>query len=215
MASNGVVMPYTPVAYSQVADAFLRKEVFERADMLLHDVYCMFTLPAGSDGEAGGNWSIALVLLCVIDGISRHVYPRTSDQEQRFKRLIRDKLYWPTTKGWWDKGNSAAVLYTKFRNPLVHELAIDSPVRAYPPDFTEPTVSKWGPVPEQKRDIKEIDALSAWDDDWPTLGVENHNGGTRLKLSCAALYWTVKNMVNTLAADTAILNAAVASRAAP
>ena len=211
-------MPYTPVAYSQVADAFLRDEVFRRADWFLHDVYCMFTLPAGSDDTAGGNWTIALALLCVIDGISCHVYPTNSvvcKQEQRFKCLIRHKLHWgPTTKGWYQKGNAAKVLYTELRNPLVHELAIDKPAPARPSTYHETAVGKWGSVQTQDQDIKKIDALSAWNDDWPTLSVENHNGGKRLNLSCAALYWAVKNMVNTLAADPAVLNAAVASRAA-
>ena len=68
-------MPYTPVAYDQVADDS-QKEVFKRADMFLRDVYGMFTLPPKPLPDAGGgNWSIALVLLCVVDGISRHVYP--------------------------------------------------------------------------------------------------------------------------------------------
>jgi len=77
-------------------------------------------------------------------------------------------------------------------------------------------VGKWGPV--QLQDIEAIDAMPVWNDDWPTLGVQNYNGGKRLKLSCAALYWAVKKMVNTLAADTAIVTAAAAvhqSKAAP
>jgi hypothetical protein len=100
------------------------------------------------------------------------------------------------------------VLYTKFRNPLVHELAIDKPTRAYPSTFHQPAVGKWGAV--RLHDIEAIDAMPAWDDDWPTLSVQDYNGGKRLKLSCAALYWAVKNMVNTLAADTAIVTAAAA-----
>jgi len=203
-------MPYTPVTYSHITDVFLKDEVFRRADMFLHDVYCMFTLPRGSDGDAGGNWTIALTLLCVVDGISCHVYPTSlvSKQEQRFKRLIREKLYWP--EGWWDKGKSAAVLYTKFRNPLAHGLAVDRLGSAYPPDFLEPAVGKWGDVPVPDQDIKAIDARQMWNDDWPTLSVQDYNGGKRLKLTCAALYWTVKNMVNTLAADTEIVNKAAA-----
>jgi hypothetical protein len=68
----------------------------------------------------------------------------------------------------------------------------------------ETGIGKWGPVPERFQDIKVIDAMPAWDDDWPTLSVQNYNGGKRLKLSCAALYWAIKDMVNTLAADSAI-----------
>jgi len=92
----------------------------------------------------------------------------------------------------------------------VHELAIDKPARARPITFYESAVGKWGTVGLQ--DIEAIDAMPAWNDDWPTLTEENYNGGKRLKLSCAGLYWTVKNMVDTLAADTAIVNAAAAFR---
>ena len=142
-----------------------------------------------------------------VDGISRHVYPKTGTQEQRFKRLIRDKLHWgPSSKGWYPIHNAAAVFYTELRNPLVHELAIDkpAPARSRAGIDEETGIGKWGPVPERFQDIKVIDAMPAWDDDWPTLSVQNYNGGKRLKLSCAALYWAIKDMVNTLAADSAI-----------
>src|SRR5215211_4614364 len=94
-------MPYRSVTYNHVADPFLRDEVFRRADWLLQDVYGMFALPS-LPNAGGGNWAIALVLLCVVDGISCHVYPTnavTPRQKQRFKRLINEKLHWgPKTK---------------------------------------------------------------------------------------------------------------------
>jgi len=211
-------MPYRPVAYGHVQDAFLRDEIFRRADWLLSDAYGMFALPPQSlPGAGGGNWTIALSLLCVVDGISCHVYPTDAlarRQEQRFKRLINDKLHWgPISKGWYPKQNAARVLYTEFRNPLVHELAIDKPARARPSTFHESAIGKWGPV--KRQDIEAIDAMTTWSDDWPTLSVENYNGGKRLKLSCAALYWAVKEMVKALAADSSTLNAAVAFRNKP
>lgn len=206
-------MPYRPVAYDHVPDAL--KEIFERADMFLRDVYGMFALPPESLPSAGGgNWSIALVLLCVVDGISVHVYPTSAllpNQEQRFKRLINNKLYWgPPTKRWYAKHNAAAVFYTELRNPLVHELAIDrpAPARFRAGIEKESAIVKWDPV--QRQDIDAIDAMTTWNDDWPTLSVADHDGGKRLKLSCAALYWTVKQMVNALAADNSVLNAAAA-----
>jgi len=80
------------------------------------------------------------------------------------------------------------------------------------PDQTnrESAVGKWGDV--RMKDIKAIDKLPAWNDSWPTLSVQNYKGGKQLKLSCAALSWSVKNMVNTLAADSAIVNQAAALR---
>jgi hypothetical protein len=164
---------YRPLAYDHVADDFLKYEIFRRADWLLSDAYYMFGMQPPPGATGGGNWSIALVLLCVVDGISCHVYPTMAvpRQEQRFKRLINHKLHWgPTTKGWYNKQNAAAVLYTELRNPLVHELAIDARAPARPSTYQESAIGKWGPV--QQQDIGAIDAMTTWNDDWPTLSVE-------------------------------------------
>src|SRR5215467_14622252 len=98
-------MPYSHIQFDHITDDFVR-EVFGRADLYLSDVYGMFTLPPPSlPGAGGGNWAIALVLLCVVDGISRHVYPTehiVRNQEKRFRRLIRKKLHWgPANRGWY------------------------------------------------------------------------------------------------------------------
>ncbi len=209
-------MPYSEVQYRHIADPFIREEVFRRADWLLRDAYGMFALPPPALPDAGGgNWAIALVLLCVMDGISYHVYPTRANspkQEQRFKLLFNEKLYWgPVSKGWYRKQDAGAVLYTEFRNPLVHELAADKPARARPSTYLESAVGKWGPV--TMRDIEAIDSMRTWSDDWPTLATTEHNGGRRLELSCAALYWSVKHMANSLAADANVIASAVASRA--
>jgi len=203
-------VPYKPLEYAHISDIFL-KDVFGRADLLLRDVYGMFALPPASlQGAGGGNWAIALVLVCIIDGISCYVFPTDAvekKQEKRFKRLLREKLYWGSPKkGWYDRDKAASVLYAELRNPLVHELALDKPAKARPPDYYESAVGKWGFVTVQ--DISAIDSMTAWNEEWPTLGIESHNGGKRLKLSCAALYWTVKQMINDLAADPTIIAAA-------
>src|SRR5437762_9188909 len=44
-------------------------------------------------------------------------------------------IYWgPPQAGWYDKSKAAAVMYTEFRNPLVHELAADKAAKARPID---------------------------------------------------------------------------------
>lgn len=204
-------MSYIPIQYDHISDNFLKEEVFRRADWLLRDVYGMFTLPpAFLQGAGGGNWAIALVLLCVIDGLSVHVFPTSTtcaNQEKRFKRLIREKLHWgPPKAGWYDKSKAAAVMYTEFRNPLVHELAADKAAKARPIEYKESAVGKWGFVSVQ--DIDALERMTTWNDQWPTLGVEDYDGGKRLKLSCAALYWSIKQMTNALAADQGIIAAA-------
>ena len=53
--------------------------------------------------------------------------------------------------------------------------------------------------------------MPTWNEDWPILGVQDHDGGKRLKLSCAALYWSVKQMINDLARDPEIIGAATSA----
>ena len=141
-------MPHKSLDYQHVSDPFL-VDVFGRADLLLKDVYGMFTLPPTTLPDAGGgNWAIAMVLVCIIDGISRHVFPTksaVSEHEKRFKHLIRQKLYWGSAKkGWYDKDKAAVVLYTEIRNPLIHELALDRPAKARPPNTMKPRSENGG-----------------------------------------------------------------------
>lgn len=182
-------------------------EAARNADMYLHDVYGMFQLPVDGVVEGGGcNFSIALILLCVIDGISCHIYPQGApgDEGQRFKRLVREKLYWPTNKRlrWIDKGEAGKLLWAELRNPLAHSLAADEPSRARRAGHDEPNIGKWGEIPPERRDIDEIDGLTAWNDDWPTMyEMKNVEGNPCIKLCDAALYWSVKRMLRELIAD--------------
>src|SRR5262245_43338146 len=106
-------MVYAHLDYLQIQSSTLRKP-FERADLYLHDTYGMFPgLPvAGSDGTGAGNFGITLILLCVIDGLASAVWPRRSvvtDQETRFKQLVRHKLPWGSPEGrgkWLHKGTA-------------------------------------------------------------------------------------------------------------
>lgn len=202
-------MTYTHLDYQALHDPHL-KEVFRHADMYLFDAYGMFrALPPASGDGGGGNFSIALVLLCVIDGLAREVWPGPDqNQQKRFKRLIRCKLQWgPEGKGQWvDKGTAAAQLYAEFRNPLVHELAGDKAARSRPAGYVEPIIGKWGRIPVNMQDIAKIDALPQWDDAWPILSEsEDGEGKPRFKLAAAGLYWAVKQLAKDMivAADKA------------
>jgi hypothetical protein len=71
------------------------REVIEHADTYLNDTYEMFYLPIEGKAKGGGcNFSIVLVLLCVIDGIARDVYPtkKVGDHETRFKGTSKNSL---------------------------------------------------------------------------------------------------------------------------
>jgi len=192
---------YTHLNWQKLSDTRMQ-EIFRHADEYLHDAYGMFKglPPAGGDG-GGGNFSIVLVLLCVIDGLAREVWPTNAvekDQGKRFKQLLRTKIHWgPEGRGkWFGKGIAADQLYTEFRNPLVHELAMErSRATSRPKGYIEPVVGKWGSLPEQLRDIAQIDDLEKWDDAWPVLAEsKDEQGNLRLKLTAAALYWAVKQL---------------------
>lgn len=179
------------------------REAARKADMYLHDLYGMFQLPVKGLVVGGGcNFSIALVLLCVIDGVSCFIYPcgTSGGEGKRFKQLVREKLYWSTiNKKWINKDDAAKLLWAELRNPLAHSLAADEPSRARKEGHDEPTIGKWGEIPLEYRDIDYIDGLTTWNDDWPTLFLtKNAEEKSCSKLCDAALYWSVKRMIKDL-----------------
>jgi hypothetical protein len=197
-------MPYKNIPYPQTSHPVLNR-VFRNADLYLSDVYGMFDLPLkGSDHGAACNFAIVLVLLCVLDGIARDVYPTLifGEQEKRFKKLIKDRLYWgPQAEGWIDKAEAAALLYSEFRNPLVHELAQNRVSKTRRTGFGEPVIGKWGRVPDRYRNASRIEAFARWNTAWPTIYVQTRGARKMMKLSAAALYWSVKALTNNLASD--------------
>ena len=96
-------MPYQNLKYDHIQHPTLHK-VLEHSDAMLHDLYTIFETPSKAGGA--GNYSIAVVLLCIVDGLSCYLYPtylyptKTLErcQDSRFKKLIRDKLRWGQAK---------------------------------------------------------------------------------------------------------------------
>ena len=93
------------------------------------------------------------------------------------------------------------MLYLKFRNPLVHELGQDKVSKMRKDGFDEPVIGKWGRIRVRDHSIDRIDRLKRWNDNWPTIYEVLHGRGKRMKLCSAALYWSVKQMVNDLVSD--------------
>ena len=199
-------MPYKPLDYGRVSDPFLR-DVFGRADLLLRDVYGMFDLPPPSLPDAGGgNWAIALVLVWLQLMESRVMCFRRR-QWYGNKRSGSNICCGRNFTGVVQRraGTTAIKLLLSSTQSFAIHWFMNSPstnpAKTRPREYYESAVGKWGFVTVQ--DISAIDGLTTWNEDWPTLGVEDHNGGKRLKLSSAALYWTVKQMINNLAGDDA------------
>ena len=189
-------MPYSPLNWRTLQDPM--RQVVYHTDMYLFDTYGMLrTLPPSDKDGGHGLFSATLVLLCVIDGLAGWRWP-TICQEQRFKKLIRCQLRWgPEGKRkWMDKGTAAVLLYTEFRNPLVHELAMEKDTTTISRP-AEPAIKKWGNIPDELHDIEKIDALPEWNQDWPILADSaDVKGSPRYKLTVSALYWAVKKMAN-------------------
>ena len=197
-------MSYQHLNWKAVSHPVLRK-VLSHADTLLLDVFKMFQSYSKSPLDLSRfNFSIVIILLCIVDGIARDIYPtqQVKDPEKRFKRLLRDKLPWSQSSGSWiDIAEAARHLYLEFRNPLVHELGQNKVTRARRPGFLEPKLGPWGEIDEDSQDIELIDGLGAWNDKWPVLYVQEDDDGPRIKVCCAALYWSVKHMVQDLMED--------------
>jgi len=202
-------MPYQQLEYSHIQHPVLRK-ILLHSDMMLHDLYNIFKIQAENNAQGGGgNFSIAVVLLCIIDGLSVYFYPtkQVEDQEKRFKKLIRDKLHWgPVNKGWVERGLAAKQFYLEFRNPLVHGLGAHEHATSRIDGHAEPRIGKWGAIPKDSQDIDLIQSMQEWNDDWPIL--ENKN--SHVTFSGAAMWWAVKKMIIELINDKSIVDNAIA-----
>jgi hypothetical protein len=198
-------MPYAAIPTTHIKDADLR-EFFQRANDYLADVYSMLSSRPLARTKGGGcNLTATLVLLCVVDAIATHVWPKTPTsgkgaQQARFEALIMKELHWePQSTVWMRKEDAATLLYLECRNTLTHELGRDSRKTFQQAGFVEPTVGVWGNVRPKGR-MSSIDARKKWPDAWPILSVLTDARGTRYKLTVVALYWAVKDMVSRMAA---------------
>ena len=209
-------MGYERLRYEELSDTHAR-ELFTRANTYLADVYTMLSAPVRKGSSSGAcNMSSVLVLLTVVDGLSAYVYPgRASgspctvcgrgpardDAKARFTRLLRERLDWDQT--WMEKDRAMAILYLEIRNLLVHELGKDRPSKARPPGTSEPVCGRWGRIPPSARRMSRLDARKTWPKVWPTMEVNPSpvDPKLRVKICCAALYWTIKKMTAELLED--------------
>jgi hypothetical protein len=203
-------MAYRPLDYNHIQHEILR-QILLHCDLLFRDLYQIFKIRSEDLTDDGaGNFTIAVMLLCIIDGLAVNLYPTKSiyDQEQRFKKLIRDKLPWGAAgKHWMEKGMAAKQLYLELRNPLVHELGADKATSIRQKGHSEPRVGKWGNVPKELQDIDQVEDMQEWNNDWPILAFMNNDKGNRYaQFNGAAMYWAVKKMIADLINDDSIIN---------
>jgi len=190
--------------------------IYRKADDYFADVHCMLKLPHKDIGNAGCNFSSLLVLCSVIDGVSNLIYPTKRIQPdkgdgKRFKKLLRDYFmrHWQKSYNT-DVGKFAKKLYVEFRNPLVHQLA-HSGLNQRAMDNSEPIVGKWGNIPEDKRDLDNLENLTVaeWPKDWFAFQDSDRNSGPD-KVCLVALYWWTKQMMEILSHESDVLRGAEA-----
>jgi hypothetical protein len=181
------------------------QRVFQHASAYLADVYTMLGAapPANSNGGRC-NFSIAVVLSCVIDGLATEIHPilPPEDQFERMRALVLKMRWGSKSAGWITPLEAAKVLYTEIRNPLVHNLGADTRPRVRRPGFRDAAVVH-EMVDGATAAPDEIERMQEWPEQWPVMWAKTSKqpGPKRIVVSVAALYWHVKELATRLAYD--------------
>lgn len=199
-------MFYVPLPYHRAEPPVA--DVFRRCDWLLADVYEMLNrLP--NDDIGGGNWSIAVVLLCMADGLSKWIHPirpkGKKHHRKRFEQFVQDCLLRDDSPIGLD---TAASIYEDFRGILVHDLAVDRKEGVRNIASAEPAVSKWWPLPESDQSVEVLERLVQTNYRWPIFQDQSYDGKRRDVLCAAALYGAMKRAVLDLLADQSVIEKA-------
>lgn len=208
-------MPFTHLPKAASNDQQVQR-VFRHASAYLADVYTMLGAvpPAGSNGGRC-NFTIALALSCVIDGLATEIHPilPNDDQLERMRVCVLRMPWGTRARGWITPLEAAKVLYTEVRNLLVHNLGADTRPRVRRPGFKDAAVihemyDGTTATPDQ------LEGIAQWPERWPVMWAKSHKqpGPKRIVVSVAALYWHVKQLAWQMATDRTMLQRAVILR---
>jgi hypothetical protein len=185
---------------------------------LLADVYTMLSVDPPSESHGGRcNFSIGLVLACLIDGLATEIWPIVpagGDNQLKRMAVLIARLPWGHKRdGWITKHDAARVLYHEVRNPLVHNLGANTHWRGRPRGFLDAAIVL---ETRGRRRLKanEIDGLTDWNPRWPVIWAKQKTepGPRRFVVSAPALYWHTKWLVSDLATDEGVLASALELR---
>lgn len=200
-------MSYQRIQYISVPSPV--NDIFRRCDWFLADVHEMLDRLPDRPNVGGGNWSIAVVLLCMADGLSKWVYPINpkgkKHHRKRFERFIQDHVLRDDSS---IGSDTAAGIYEDFRGILVHDLAVDRKEDVRNLASAEPAVSKWWPLPKSRQNVGELEQLVRTNYRWPVLQDQPYSGKRRDVLCAAALYGAMKRAVIDLIADKSVIEKA-------
>lgn len=208
-------MGYSHISRSHIPDRELRRAL-AHASALLADVYTMLGAEpiAGTNGGRC-NFSIGLVLACILDGLATEVWPiePVDDQYKRMEALVLRLTLGRKADGWLTPIGTAKVLYHEVRNPLVHQLGADTRWRGRRRGFLDAAIvlhlrDRSTPTPD------ELETMAEWNPKWPVVWAKEASepGPRRFVVSAPALFWHVKRLTAALSSDEAILRSAASLR---
>ena len=169
----------------------------------------MLRLPRPEVGITEGcNFAIAAVLLNVISGVSVMLWEpnsdsRARDRGKRFLKVGRDFYPWhvePRGTAIRNPGTGAELLYSYFRNPMIHSFGFQDP---------EPEgsiqITRLPGAGYTESDLATIEQSESRPSLPPTLQRQTDRG---VSLQVDALYWGVRDMFRRLTADTTLMESA-------
>lgn len=210
-------MAYAPIATEHIRDPEMRRAMRHASD-LLADVYTMLNIGPTADTHGGKcNFSIGLVLACLIDGLATEIWPIAPaggrHQLERMEILMARMPWGHKRDGWITRLGAARVLYHEVRNPLVHNLGANTHWRGRPRGFQDAAIVLETRTRKRLR-ADEIDELKEWNPKWPVIWMKPHTdpGPRRYVVSAPALYWHTKWLTADLASDANMLSCALERR---
>jgi len=213
---SGAEMPYSRVPFKDLGDPGICR-VFAHANNYLADVFTM--LGANPPPESNGgkcNFSIALVLACVLDGLATEIHPIVppGDVQKRMTGLLARLDWGSEADGWISRDDASEILYVDIRGPLVHNLAADTKPWIRRPGYGDPAIVH--PLSDgTMMTPDEVDATKVWDRKLPMMWdkpPDARGNPGRIVVSTLALYWHVKSLTLDLATDPAVIESAIKNR---
>lgn len=206
MNYHEIILPENLESHRRVARVVLK------ANNYLRDIHTMLVLPkrTRARGQWGGcQFAITTMLCCVIEGISKRLYPidapTDSPQRQkdraRFRELFAAETPWaPSGAKWMNPSDAALKLYKFFRNDLVHGMALND----------EGIIGNQDKL--SRRVYLAIDTLEEWPSQIQIIQMEpvGKSGDVRvgrIKVVNAGLYWHTKRMIGNVLANRDMSNA--------
>ncbi len=196
-------MPYQRLAIPDGTPPELEDSVRSGIDPRLADVHALFRLPVdGVSGlEAGGNLTIAQVLLDIVGGISTEIYwhpdlPKQATAD-RFRQALTQHYPWEVGMLGAVTGEEAAnLLYDAFRCPLAHNLGLFDDVRHGRNTLILGAIKvAKGPLPDEKIVELEISFERPSDWDGATLRYIERPADAKALLVAKIFYWGVRRLV--------------------